>query len=206
MVDTGFDLNTLENVSDFEAYKWPVIESGEEYLNHFYSSPNEVASSGLSLFIFSKEKGWGKTTLAHHLVYNTARYWSETSRYDRQRTYRFERSDVFLKNAKKDITNWNASFYILDDLGCEDRSSDWVREKFFSTLQEALHYRRDRKLSTIITSNYNPSDLSNLYDGVVDSLLEIRPDGIIRGNLFRQVEVGGGEDLRLTDPNSNWPI
>ena len=97
------------------------------------------------------------------------------------------------------------TIYTLDDLGNEDSAAKWKKQIVISALQKIMHYRRDHLLPTIITSNYTPSDLSILYGGSLDSLLEIKPDGTIGGSLFRQIELGGGEDLRLTDENSQWP-
>jgi len=202
MVDTGFNLSTLRLVSG--KYRIPEIVSGGEYLDYYQSNQEDVESKGLSLYIFSREKGRGKTTLAHRLIYQTARYFAITSRYRRSRNYGFERSDRFL--ADRDAELWKSTFYVLDDLGAEDGSASWTRKKAVASFQELFHYRRDNKLSTIITSNYHPSDLSSLYDGVLDSLLEIAPDGKIGGVVFRQVEIGGGEDLRLSEEASEWPL
>lgn len=201
MIDNGFNLDTLKMVSDAN-YSMPEIENGKNFLDTYINFPEKAEH--LSLYIFSKEKGWGKTTLSHYLVYKMAYHFMHTKNYSRNRVYHLERAGSILKNYKNNIKYWESSFYVLDDLGTEDRSSSWEKESFLSLLQDILHYRRDRKLSTIITSNYCPQDLSNLYDGVVDSLFEIKPDGVIGGKLFRQVEVGGGEDFRQLIEDSEW--
>jgi len=202
MVYTGFNLKTSKLVSG--DYHIPEIESGEEYLDYYLDNPEAVEKSGLGLYLYSREKGRGKTTLAHRLVFQVARYFAHTSRYKRDRNYAFERTDRFL--ADKDSGLWKSSFYVLDDLGAEDGSASWTRKKALSAFQELLHFRRDNQLPTIITSNYEPSDLSRLYDGVLDSLLEISPDGYLGGVMFRQVEIGGGEDFRLSKEESAWPL
>jgi len=198
----GFNLNNLYLVSDF--YEIPFVLSGSECIDLYMNSPALIENEGLSLYIFSREKGRGKTTLAHSLLYNIACYFMRTDHYDRNRDWCFERVDKFLENAKFSEDNWKSTYYVLDDLGSEDRSAPWKFDLFLSSLQQLLHYRRDNKLPTIITSNYHPSDISSIYNGLVDSLLEIGPDGNIGGKLYRQVELGGGEDLRLSD--SSWPV
>jgi hypothetical protein len=202
MVDTGFNFAALKRVSG--SYRIPELEHGGEYLDYYHGHLEEVERKGLSLYIYSREKGRGKTTLAHSLVYEAARHFSYTARYKRSRNYGFDRADRILKDKAKGL--WQSSFYVLDDLGAEDGSASWTRQKALSAFQELFHFRRDRHLPTVITSNYHPADLSRLYDGVLDSLLEIHPDGSLGGILFRQVEVGGGEDFRLSQEESEWPL
>jgi len=91
---------------------------------------------------------------------------------------------------------------VLDDLGNEKRANKQRREAIAPALQELLQFRRNERLPTIFTSNYSPEALSALYEGRIDSLLEIGVDGVVHGNMFRQIEVGGGEDLRTL--NSEW--
>ena len=202
MVDSGFNLNTLKLVSD--QYIPPEIESGDNFLDYYAKNPPLVEQGGLSLYIYSREKGRGKTTLAHWLVYGAARHFALTARYKRDRSYGFDRVDKFLSKDKGEL--WKSTFYVLDDMGAEDSSADWIRQKTLSEFQDLLHFRRDKKLPMIITSNYKPSDLSALYRGVLDSLLEIAPDGSLGGSLFRCIEVGGGEDLRVSREGSAWPV
>ena len=84
----------------------------------------------------------------------------------------------------------------------EKKATKQRREAIAPALQEMLQYRRNEGLPTIFTSNYNPGALSGLYEGRIDSLMEIGADGVIHGDRFRQIEVGGGEDLRTL--NSAW--
>jgi DNA replication protein DnaC len=159
-----------------------------------------VLSKGLGLYMYSKERGRGKTTLAHYLVYKIAEHTRPLDKYVRDLDFGFDHIEDFCKN-----DNWKSRVYVLDDLGNENRSASWKKEEFVSNLQKCLHYRRDRGLVTFITSNYAPSNLSTLYEGVIDSLLEVNPSGIISGTVFRQVEVVGGEDLRTVQEFSRWP-
>jgi hypothetical protein len=95
---------------------------------------------------------------------------------------------------------------VLDDLGAESSESPWKKEAFLSTLQQVMHFRRNNNYPTIITTNYPPQFISNRYQKVLDSLLEIRPDGSIgKGRVFRAAEVGGAEDLRLNSDFTEWP-
>ena len=150
--------------------------------------------------MYSKERGRGKTTLAHYLAYKIAEATRPLDKYQRDLDFGFDHIEDFCKTE-----NWKSRVYVLDDLGNENRSASWKKEEFSSNLQKCLHYRRDRKLVTLITSNYAPSNLSSLYEGVIDSLLEVNPMGIIGGIVFRQVEVVGGEDLRTVQEFSRWP-
>ena len=207
LVDNGFNEGLLDLVSS-AGYSLPMMESGSESVNHFLQHPFDVMNKGLSLYILSKENGRGKTTLAHYLVYVLAWPFAQTENYNRRRTYAFADMhtllEAFLGGADvQDV--WKATVLVLDDLGSESRSATWKIDTVISMLHRILHYRRDKKLPTIITSNFPATSLTGFYNGVLDSVLEIRPDGIIGGQVFRQVEVGGGEDFRLAEGVSDWP-
>jgi len=207
LVGGDFREELLDLVSSY-SYEVPLIEDGEGSLGYFIENPFTVLEKGLSLFIFSRENGRGKTTLAHYLAYSLAWPCSHTENYKRDRTYGF--SDVHKlfedDNSFRETSEiWKSTFYVLDDLGNEERSSDWKKQSYTSTLHKLLHYRRGNRLPTIITSNYDPRTLSSFYNGYLDSVLEIRPDGRIHGEFFRQVEVGGAEDFRLANAEKNWP-
>lgn len=196
-----------EQILDFctEGYTFPRFDKGQEFVEFFLDNSETVVSKGLSLFLFSSERGRGKTTLAHRLVYELAYDLQQTEKYDRTRTYGFDRSsELFEKLAENSAYDgWKSSVYVLDDLANESMESPWRREVVLSQLQRILHYRRDNKLVTIITTNFPPSAISARYSGLLDSLLEIS-DGKIGGQVFRGVEVGGAEDLRLV--STDWPI
>ena len=201
MLNGGFNRQSLNRVSE-SSYVFPEILLGDEHAQFYDQNPEAIRRLGLSLFIFSKEKGWGKTTLAHRLVYRSAVHFMETSRYSRDLSFRFERA-YDLANSEDSL--WKATYYVLDDLGGEDRSAKWFKEAFFAKLGKVLNYRRDNGLTTIVTSNYTPKGISELYEGLMDSLLEVRTD-IIKGKVFRGVEVGGGIDFRATDEETLWPV
>lgn len=206
LIEKGFSKKLLD-VASHSSYSLPVIESGQDFVKFFYENPIVVEEKGLSLFMHSKERGRGKTTLAHSLIYNAANYFSDINIYKTERTYQFLHIEDLLKNVKKDkFDSCESTWLVIDDLGNEDKSADWKKANIISGLQRILHYRRDRDLPTIITSNYTPSSLSSLYNGDLDSLMEIGYDGSIKGIQFREIEVGGGEDLRLAEDLSNWPI
>lgn len=207
LVGNGFNEATLDLISS-PYYSVPMLESGTESLEYFVHHPFEVMEKGLSLYLFSKENGRGKTTLAHYLVYVLAWPFAKTENYSRQRTYALADihtlSEAFLGGDELEDT-WKATVLVLDDLGSESRSAQWKTDTVISMLHRIMHYRRDQKLPTIITSNFGAQSLTTFYSGVLDSVLEIRPDGVIGGQIFRQVEVGGGEDFRLMDGSSEWP-
>jgi DNA replication protein DnaC len=183
-------------------YDLPEIGKGYSSLRFFVENLDVVLNKGLGLYMYSKERGRGKTTLAHYIAYKVVESTRPLDKYIRSLDFGFDHVEDFCKD---DNYKWKNSVYVLDDLGNEDRSAPWKKAEFLSNLQKCLHYRRDRGLVTLITSNYAPRDLSNLYEGVVDSLLEINPDGNIGGVVFRQVEVIGGEDLRTVQEFSRWP-
>lgn len=205
LLEGGFSRPVLDFVTkpDFTP---PMYVSGDPFVSYYFSNPQEVLKRGLSLYVYSQEKGRGKTSLAHLLVYHLAYVFGpRKGDYRRNQTYGFESvSDLILNFINKKDGYSKNTIYVLDDLGNED-SASWKKEVLVAALQQTFHFRRNRRLPTIITSNYAPGDLSRRYDGILDSLLEIRPDGTIGGNLFRQVELGGGEDLRLGG-DSSWPM
>lgn len=199
----GFSPNIVNFVSK-QTYQMPYLESGEKYIAKYLGIPEGILDKGLSLYIFSKDAGRGKTVLAHYIVMNICKHFAYTENYRPRLTFAFQSAEAFLNNALsfKDDEIWKSSFYVLDDLGNENRATKQRREAIAPALQRTFQYRRNENLPTIITSNYTPEALGGLYEGRVDSLLEIGVDGIIHGNLFRQVEVGGGEDLRTL--TSSW--
>lgn len=205
LLDRGFCQSTIEMVAQ-EDYTFPPFDLGGEFVNYWANDPKLVLQKGLSLFVYSSERGRGKTTLAHYLVYNLAKYFQRTENYNRDRNYGFETAqDLQLNFDSSDL--WKSTLYVLDDLGAEAAESSWKKESFLATLQQVFHYRRNNKLPTIITTNYPPSFISDKYQHLLDSLLEIRPGGLIgNGRVFRAVEVGGSEDLRLNSDFTEWPV
>jgi len=205
LTNAGFALNSLRLV-DSENYNLPFIAEGESFINYYTTHSKVVEDKGLGLYIYSQDKGRGKTTLAHHIAFKAASAFVSREHYSTHRTYCFQNAEELLESFNKGSKDsWKATWYVLDDLGSEDRCAEWKKTLFLTSLQRLLQYRRANHLPTLITSNYRPLDLSALYQGELDSLLEIRPDGLLGGSLFRSVRVGGAEDLRLINDNS-WPI
>lgn len=180
-------------------YTLPYLESGDRFISQVLENPARFVKNGLSLYIFSREAGRGKTCLATYLVTQIAKHFLNTKNYTSGFSLVFQPvNDLLDDNASFTSQQlWkSATVYVLDDVGNEDRSMKSHREAMVPTMQRILQYRRNARMPTIITSNYVPFDLGSLYSGRIDSLLEIGVDGVIEGELFRQIEVGGGEDLR----------
>jgi hypothetical protein len=199
----GFSQSVINFVSNPE-YRVPEIDAGEDILTQYLSDPERVINKGLSLYIFSHDAGRGKTVLSYYIVKQLCAYFALTQNYRPKMSFVFQTCDAMLDNALAftDDELWQASVFVLDDIGNENRATKVRREAIAPSLQKILQYRRHEGLPTIFTSNYTPGTLSSLYEGRIDSLLEIGPDGVIHGNLFRQIEVGGGEDLRTL--GSEW--
>ena len=206
LINAGFSRYSLSFV-DREEYQIPFIDHGEEFLNFFLENPEYVEERGLGLYIYSQDKGRGKTTLAHKLAFDIASKFVTKDSYSTRRTYAFQNVEELLSSFKHDKDwAWKSTWYVLDDLGNEDRNTEWKKGLFLSSLQRVFHYRRDKRLPTIVTSNYRPEDLSVIYGRNLDSLLEIHVDGSIGGSLYRGVQVGGAEDLRLASDMTEWPV
>lgn len=208
MVPRGFSKRELDLINS-DKYQELMYESGEAFVNFYLNDLVFTEKNGLSLYIYSRERGRGKTNLAHKLVYEAVKLFSQDEYYSSGRTYAFEHIDDFLstftKFNKKDAElPWQSTWYVLDDLGHEDRAAKWKKGVLLDALQRMMQYRRNRGLPTIITSNYNPDDLSIIYEGELNSLFEIQYDGTLGGDLFRAVHVGGAEDFRLQVVNSAW--
>jgi len=203
LMGSGFHKKLLDKVSSLD-FKFPKFESGKGFVEYYLSDLAKVEAEGFMLYIFSNERGRGKTTLAHYIMWKVAYSYSRTENYRREDSlsFGFERAKTVLGNEKGPE---HTTFYVLDDLGSETRTPAWKKELVLSDLQELLHYRRDKHLPTVITSNYPPLGLSKIYNGALDSLLEIKSDGTIGGSLIRQVELGGDEDYRLLEEDSEWP-
>ena len=194
----NFSVNILKYVSDTK-YVVPMIESGESSLDYMIQNPDKVLDRGLSLYVFSREAGRGKTCLVTYIVKEISKHFLKTENYRSGFSVAFQTANDLLDDALafNPVEAWKtASIYVLDDLGNENRATKQKREAMAPSLQRVLQYRRNEGLPTLITANYTPEDLGNLYEGRINSLLEIDLEGTIHGNLFRQIEVGGGEDLR----------
>lgn len=206
LITGGFNPNIIRFV-DSESYEMPFIEEGFKFLEYFLNNPLKVDNNGNSLYIYSKDRGRGKTTLAHYLLFKILRNFVNPGNYKSSRDYRFQHiEDFFDENNKKDenIYAYKSVWFVLDDLGNEDKCATWRKEAMLSYLQRMFHYRRNNRFPTIITSNYTPEGLSVLYNGELDSLLEIKPDYTLGGSLYRSVRVGGPEDLRLLNDENVW--
>lgn len=200
LINGGFFKNTLDIV--YDNYEIPFIESGEEFLEKYLQDLVTTESKGLSLFIYSKDRGRGKTTLAHYIMSRVVRFFSDFSVYNSERSYAFEDSQSFQESLKDADHKYLTTWYVLDDLGNEASKPAWKKEEMISGMQKMLQFRRNKHLPTIITSNYSPDDLGDKFEGVLNSLLEITPGGEMGGQFYRSIRVGGAEDLRLTI--SNW--
>lgn len=196
MKRSGFNLKMADVVTSPE-YRIPEIENGKTFIDYYIDNVQEVFNSGLSLYVFSQEYGRGKTTLAHYLAYFLIHHFRLTENYRRDVTFQF------LQDFRLD-DDLGATFLVLDDLGSVDMGVQWKKDRLFAQMHRIFQYRQSRELPTVITSNLIPARLSSLYEGTLDSLLEINADGTIGGTLFRQVEVGGGEDLRKR--GGVWPV
>jgi DNA replication protein DnaC len=151
LIDCGFSSHILEHVVN--KYEFPFFELGEDAISFYLNNKNLVEDRGLSLYIYSKERGRGKTTLAHYIMFKIAEHFSHTSTYSTHRTYHFDNSNSILTTrSESDTCDYN--FYVIDDLGSEDRSSSWFKESMSSKLQNIMQFRRNNGLPTIITSNY----------------------------------------------------
>jgi hypothetical protein len=207
MVRGGFHEPTLDFITG-GSYSLPMLENGVEALNYYVSNPDVVLDKGLSLYIFSKENGRGKTTLAHYLVYVLLWHFSKTENYSPHRTYAFENIHTMCEKERKgwEVDTWKSTILVIDDMGTESRYAAWKAEANISMMHRIMHYRLDHQLPTLITSNYEPAVLSGFYGSILDSVLEIKPDGTIGGRVFRQLEVGGAEDFRMSCESSEWPV
>ncbi len=213
----GFHEDTLNLVSGVD-FQLPLIEKGVEQFNFIVKNPMKALEDGLSLFIHSKENGLGKTTLAHYITYCWLWVFSKTENYKPSRFYAFKSiQDLYdeeeirkgeLRRPSEyrsvQTPSWEATVLVVDEFANESRNAAWSIESNTAFLNRIFHYRRAKCLPTFITSNSNPTTVSSLYSGVLDSVLEIRPDGCIGGKLFREIEVGGDGDFRLKE--SNWPV
>jgi len=203
MVHGGFQERIIDFVNKVN-YEVPEIDSGKEFLDFFVKNQLVCLNKGLSLYIYSKDKGRGKTTLSYYLVFKLLLEFMKTENYHSvESVCSFRHIQDCLR--KNEDSFMYSTVLVLDDLGNEDRSATWIREAAIPKLQRMLHYRRDKRLVTLITSNYPPSKISGLYGGELDSLLEIMGSDL-GGELFRAVEVGGGEDLRMLPENTEWNL
>lgn len=205
MTKGGFSRPIIDFVTDSN-YRIPEMDYGGLGVSYFLDHPSVVNDMGLSLFIYSRESGRGKTTLAYHLVYTLCQYLLNTVNYKSGFTVGFQNVKTLIENDRRNQEKlWDASIYVLDDLGSEDRSAAWKIDSVVPLLQQVLHHRQDRRMPTIITSNLDPMGISALYNNSLDSLLELQLDGTMGGQLYRAVQAGGQEDLRLVSMSTNWP-
>jgi len=206
----NFAEHLLEIGDDFPDQQISLGES-KPYLDFFLQNPDRVKKQGLSLYIWSERRGVGKTTLAHLLAKVFARYFAREENYSRSIKYRFMEVGEFFDLAKKSgpynyqgfVHEWDATLFVLDDFGNEDRSSKWDFEFITKLIQDFLRHRTRLRLSTILTTNTRPSALKEQYKEDISSLLEVQPNDKVGGLLWREVFVSG-RDLRLDKDLSPW--
>ena len=179
------------------------------FVEYYLSNPESVREDGLSLYIWSEKRGVGKTTLAHLLAKEFAKYFSREENYSRSNCYRFMEVGEFFdlgRNRHRDETflyDWDSTLFVLDDFGNEDNSSKWDFEFIVKLIQDFLRHRTRLRLPTIITTNTNPVNIFRKYKDDVSSLLEVQPNYKIGGLLWREVPMSG-RDFRLEKELSPW--
>lgn len=203
LLESGFKKKAIDIVSG--NYDLPEIEESDiKYVEYVLKNPLKFEEKGLGLYLYSEDRGRGKTTLAHHICYSACKYFFDPSVYHSDRTFSFLHIEDFLAALKSDSDSWKATWLVIDDMGNEDSSSEWKRSANLALLQKAFHYRRDANLPIIITSNKPPEAISMFYQGVMDSLLEISPGGKLGGVSYRSVKVLGAIDLRFNNELDRW--
>lgn len=134
----------------------------KRYLDNF----DEMEKSGMGLYLYSREKGSGKTRMAASIVNELL---------TRGKLVKFATSTAVLKEIKD---SWNGEgeytesrlldqlvvtdIFVIDDFGTE-KVADWINDKFYHIVNE----RYIRKKVTIFTSNNALDQLD--YDSRITS-------------------------------------
>lgn len=126
------------------------------FVQHF----DKMKEQGTGLYLFSSEKGSGKTRLACSIanalnkLYDVTVHFTTTVDLLDNIRYTFDNDS---KYSTAEVTNMyrNVEVLILDDIGLE-KVNDWVVEKFTAILNE----RMNNKKITIFTSNYKIEELN----------------------------------------------
>lgn len=161
------DFDNLHDPKPSEA----VIEACRSYAETLRT---QTEPDGRGIYLWGPN-GTGKTHLAvaitrhaygHSLFVNTVRLFDEL-----KRSYTTDSVCEIFEAAR------GARLLILDDLGSE-RPSDWVQERLYALLS----HRWDEMLSTVVTSNIRPQDLTKIVGArsasrVLGSSLQLPVDG-----------------------------
>ena len=136
-----------------------------EYLNEFKENIVENVDNGVSLYIWGKSTGCGKTSWACKIMSYYFRKIAFSSGLEFEGLYIY--LPTFLEDLRNSYSNPSPEFdeelemvkkcklLIIDDIGAE-KVTEWVRERVVSI----VNTRVSNGLSTIYTSNLSPEELN----------------------------------------------
>ena len=85
LLNAGFSRFLIEFV-DNSSYQIPYLVSGQDFVEFFLKNSNFVEEKGLSLYLYSQDKGRGKTTLAHKIIFDTVQSFVHKDTYSSERS------------------------------------------------------------------------------------------------------------------------
>lgn len=148
-----------------------------EAIGKIIENVGEWVEEGNSLYLFGKNKGTGKTSLACAIANAYIRYRVKNNP-DLGPVVYFIKTAKFLEEIRLQFNNptpdfpskleliENVELLIMDDIGAE-KPSDWVRERLLNVIDQ----RYSNMKSTIYTSNLSIVQLAeNLHDRIADRL------------------------------------
>jgi len=161
-VFSGYKDKTVNDYKAIDASGMKLRSSAATYIRDF----NKMKSSGIGMYIYSKEKGSGKTHITSAICVAAIKTLHIRAKFVTLSDLYFEIKAAFNSNetsAEKVIGKYRASgLLVIDDIGME-KTTDWNNEILFNIID----YREKSLLPTLYTSNC-PIDALN-YDSRIKS-------------------------------------
>lgn len=128
-------------------FNWAVyrqgMEGSQKIVSDFMFRFDEFLRQNLGLYIFSKTKGSGKTLLSCCIGNEIIRKRGLNVKFCNIADY------IQLARNREADDMRNATVLILDDIGAQDESHEWIQELTFGL----INYRYEKQKMTIFTSN-----------------------------------------------------
>jgi len=141
--------NLSKKAKDFDWTIYNCDTSGpKELVNRFITKFDQFKESGYGLYIYSAQKGSGKTLLASVLLNEISERYPVSTKFLTINDY-LEMTKKGYKGETEELTNVdNSKVLVLDDIGAQ-MDKEWVNTVLFAL----INTRYNKKLITVYTSN-----------------------------------------------------
>lgn len=183
--------NLKSSVYQFPESKGIFIQAAKT-VKYWIKNIVQMQKEGMGLYIYSKEKGSGKTRFACSMANELMEKHQKAVKFTTSLRILDEIKDSW--GTRKDVSEnklienlVRADILIIDDFGTES-SKEWINNRFY----EIINGRYVDKKITIFTSNYPIKDLrydERITDRIIERSLEVHfPEESVRRNIAETIK------------------